>query len=241
MSSKLKVIGSGSQGNSYALYCGSEILLIELGLSEKDIKKAIDFEINRVVGCIASHTHGDHLAPNTVKSLLKYGLNILSTPEASNRFNGVKDISKGRKYKLGSFFIQPIPVEHNVECYAFIIEHESIGKCLFATDLNCFPSRIKGLNHIFIEANYSEDIIVNNACRNSFSSSASNNHLDIEQTIEILKQNYSSDLQTVVLLHLSDSNSNASEFLNSTREQLGFQNVYIAEKGLIIELNKEEF
>lgn len=241
ITSKIKVIGSGSQGNSYALYCGNEILLIELGVPEKYIKKAIDFEIDRVVGCIATHIHGDHLLPTTVKSFLKYGINIISTPEASEKYIGIKAVYKCHKYKIGSFFIQPIPVEHNAECYAYIIDHELIGKCLFATDLNRFPYKIKNLNHIFIEANYSEDIIVDNACNNNFNSSASTNHLDIDKTIEILKENYSSSLQTVILLHLSYYNSNASEFLKKTSVELGFSNVFIADSDLVVELKKEEF
>lgn len=239
--SKIKVIGSGSKGNSYALYCGDEILLIELGVPERTIKKAIDFDIDKVVGCIASHIHGDHLLPNTVNAFLKYGVIILSTPESSKRYSGIKAVYKGHKYKIGNFFIQPIPVEHNAECYAYIIEHDLIGKCLFATDLNCFPYKIKNLNHIFIEANYSEDIIVYNACIKNFNSSASNNHLEINKTIEIIKHNYSIDLQTVILLHLSDINSNAKEFKDITMQETFFSNIFIADEGLVVELNKEEF
>lgn len=241
MSSKLQVIGSGSQGNSYALYCGNEILLIELGLPEKSIKKAIDFELEKVIGCLASHTHLDHLLPNTANAFLRFGIPILSTSEAKEKIKGIKYIQPKTKVRVGSFTVQPIPVSHNVECFAFIIEHELIGKCLFATDLNGFPYRIKDLNHIFIEANYSEDIIVNNACCNSWNNSASDNHLEITQAVEIIKENYTSKLQTVVLLHLSAGNSNAKQFAEITIRETSLFNVFIADKGLEIELKKEEF
>lgn len=52
----LKVIGSNSSGNSYALQCNNEILLIEAGLSyKKEILPAINWEGGKVVGCLVSH------------------------------------------------------------------------------------------------------------------------------------------------------------------------------------------
>lgn len=61
MKIKLKVLGSGSSGNSYALIADNgEILAIEAGCKFMDFKKMIDWRISDVVGCIVSHEHGDH-------------------------------------------------------------------------------------------------------------------------------------------------------------------------------------
>lgn len=55
----VKCIGTGSSGNSYALYDNSgKILLLDLGVREKDIKKAIDYRILDVVGAVVTHEHG---------------------------------------------------------------------------------------------------------------------------------------------------------------------------------------
>ena len=59
---KLKVIGSSSKGNGYALIADDEILLIEAGCKLIEVKKAIDWQIGKVVGCLVSHRHGDHAA-----------------------------------------------------------------------------------------------------------------------------------------------------------------------------------
>jgi succinate dehydrogenase/fumarate reductase flavoprotein subunit len=56
-----------------------------------------------------------------------------------------------------------------------------------------------------------------------------------------LKENFSSSMNTVVLLHLSNGNSNDTMFKSRVSEELGFFNVHIASKGLKIELNKEDF
>ena len=43
----LKVIGTGSKGNSYLLENRYESLLIECGMPITDIKKAVDFELKK--------------------------------------------------------------------------------------------------------------------------------------------------------------------------------------------------
>lgn len=54
----LKCIASGSKGNCYALVSDREILLIEAGVRLIEVKKAIDFQISKVGGCVVSHEHG---------------------------------------------------------------------------------------------------------------------------------------------------------------------------------------
>ena len=55
----VRCIGSGSSGNSYALYDNSgKILLLDLGMPRKEILKAIDFKVSDVVGAVVSHGHG---------------------------------------------------------------------------------------------------------------------------------------------------------------------------------------
>lgn len=53
----LKTIATGSSGNSYALMNDKEILLLDLGVSEKVIKKAIDFRVSDIAGCLVTHKH----------------------------------------------------------------------------------------------------------------------------------------------------------------------------------------
>ena len=55
----VRCIGSGSKGNSYALYDNdNNILLLDLGMTEKEILKAIDYGVSDVAGCVVSHEHG---------------------------------------------------------------------------------------------------------------------------------------------------------------------------------------
>lgn len=56
--SRLITIGTGSSGNAYILECHNEILLLELGVGWSDIKKALNFDLSKVVGVCVSHSHG---------------------------------------------------------------------------------------------------------------------------------------------------------------------------------------
>lgn len=93
---------------------------------------------------------------------------------------------------------------------------------------------------MFIEANYSSQVIEDNAVENRWNSSASTSHMEINTTIDVIKHNLSSSLKTICLLHLSDVNSDESMFKQMVWKETG-RACYIAEKGLEIELNKEEF
>lgn len=153
----------------------------------------------------------------------------------------VKVLKKGVKTRIGGFLVQPIPVSHSVECYAFLIEHRDFGRLVFCTDCDSFPYKIKNVNHWLIESNYSEDLVIARMCDGYDSRSQSGNHLEINDTIDALKQNYSTALQTVVLLHLSDGNSSANEFKKRVQQELGFDRVFVADKGLEVELSKDGF
>ena len=56
--SRLITVGSGSSGNSYILECENETLLLELGVGWNEIKKALNFDLSKVVGVCVSHSHG---------------------------------------------------------------------------------------------------------------------------------------------------------------------------------------
>ncbi len=48
----MKCMGSGSSGNGYALISDDEILLIECGISAKEMLRVIDYQTGKVAGCL---------------------------------------------------------------------------------------------------------------------------------------------------------------------------------------------
>lgn len=235
----LSVISSSSVGNCYILDCGSEQLIIELGCSWNDILCNLNYDLSSVCAALVTHKHQDHA--KSISNALRYGLSVYSCEDVQSIHSEVKVLKRGVKTRIGSFIVQPIPVEHSCECYAFLIENKNMGRLVFVTDCSSFPYKIKNVNHFLVEANYSDDIAIDNMCNGFDNRSLSNQHLEINDTIDALKRNYSSGLQTICLLHLSSGNSNADEFKQRVKDELGFSNVHVADKGLTINLDKDEF
>ena len=142
---------------------------------------------------------------------------------------------------MGGFLVQPLNLEHSCECIGFIISHPSCGKILFATDCMVFPYKIKDCNHILIEANWSQDVTVDNLCDGIDMRSHYENHLELNDAISALRENYSGALMNVVLLHLSANNSDEEMFVDRVKDELCFDNVFIAKSGLEIDLSPCEF
>lgn len=236
---KLIVIDSGSQGNSYLLQCENETLIIELGVSWKDILQSLNYDLSKISGALCSHIHKDH--SKSVLNAIRHAVDVYSCHDVQNTYKDVKVLQKRKKTQIGGFKVQPIELQHSVECYGFLIEHEEFGKIVFATDCNSIPYKFKNVNHFIVESNYSLDLMIDDICDNVFSKSASQNHMDIEDTIEFLKNSITSNCQSITLIHLSSQNADAKLFKQKVQDELSFYNVNIAKKGLVIELNKEEF
>lgn len=234
----LRVISSGSNGNSYILETVKNKLLIELGIKWGDILKGLNYKLDGVCAAIVSHIHQDH--SKSIPNALKYQLPIYSCKEVSDKFKGVILIEPGKKYRIGEFIVQPIPVEHNCENYAYVIDNEESGRTLFITDCVRFPYRIKGCNNILCECNYSNDIILDHMMNGYEIRSQNQYHMELEDTIECIKNNISSELNTLTICHLSDCQSDERMFADRIYDEMGIM-PKIASKGLIVELNKEEF
>ena len=116
-----------------------------------------------------------------------------------------------------------------------------MGKMLFATDLMYFPYKIKDVNHFLIEANYDEDILIDNHINAEEGQSSPENHMSIDDCIGAIELNYSPSLQNIVLIHLSGTNADAERFKERVSSEFATDNVFVAEKGLEIELKESEF
>ena len=238
----LRVLGSSSSGNCYLLENETECLMIECGIPIKEVKKAMNFNMRKIVGCIASHRHNDHI--RHLKEVLECGIPIYTndeTVEAAEVIYGelLHGVPEKKPFILGNFKITPFYVPHdNTPCFAYQIYHEDIGKLLFLTDLEYCKYRFKDVSQILVEANYSKDII--NQDNPNFEH-VSRGHMELNTTLGFLCTNDNPSLMNVVLLHLSDSNSNSEYFSQKVKEIVTSASVYVADKGMEIELNKEPF
>lgn len=222
---KLKVLGSGSSGNCYILESETEALIIEAGLPFMEVKKALNFNVKKIVGVVAGHSHKDHSG-----FIYQYkGICPIYKPYEVNKPHE----------RFGNFFLKAFPLVHDVECYGFYIQHPDIGTLVYATDTEYIKYRFKNINHILVEANYRDDLIDNEAVNREH---VLRGHMSLQTALDFISTNDTVNLRTVCLLHLSKSNSDSDLFLKKARETVKYgADCYIAEKGLEISLDLVPF
>lgn len=242
----LKVIGTGSTGNAYLLRAeNGETLMIECGVLIKDIQKALDFDFSKLVGCIVTHEHNDHA--KSINDLLDRGVEVYATAgtlDAKKANRGIV-IEKQDQFHLGGFSIMAFKTIHDAaDPVGFLIYHDECGLTLFLTDTAYVEYKFPGLNNVIIEANYDMDIIREKYNKDSDLQFLKNrvltSHFNIDNCIDFLKVNDLTKLNNIVLIHLSDSNSNEAEFKSKVENATG-KNVSVANNGLEIEFNKTPF
>lgn len=239
----LKVIGSGSKGNAYLLESPTGTLLLECGIKFKDIQKALNFNLSKVRGCLISHEHQDHC--KVAKDVIKAGIDIYTQTETAQQIGLYKShrmniISHGQQFYVGDFIILPLEAQHDVPCLAFLIQYRPTGeKILFATDTFYLKHRFNGLNYILIESNYCKDTLDANIEAGYIPPEMKNrlltSHFSLEHVKEFLKANDLSKVRKIILLHLSDSNSDAERMVREITELTG-KDTEIAKAGKNIEL-----
>lgn len=239
----LRCCGSGSSGNSYALIADNgEILAIEAGCKFLDFKKMIDWKISNVVGCIVSHEHGDHA--RYIKDFMQSGIPVYTAFETQSALETITGectiaIPPRTVWQTGSFSVTPFNVPHDteIECYGYLIKHEEMGQLLFLTDLEYCKYNFSKLNieHIMVEANYDMELVDRDEPNYEH---RLRGHMSLDTALKFISTNDNPTLRNVVLIHLSDKSGDPALFKQKTEETVKCgANVYIAEKGLEVDIN----
>jgi ribonuclease BN (tRNA processing enzyme) len=115
---------------------------------------------------------------------------------------------------------------------------------LFITDTYYCKYTFPGLNNIIIEANYSKEIIDKKFGPDSDKEFLRNrilkSHFSLANCKDILSANDLSQVNNIVLIHLSDSNSDEKQFKKEIHE-LTNKNVIVASNGMNIPFLKTPF
>ena len=219
----LKVLGSGSSGNCYILESDTEALIIEAGLPFREVKKALDFNVRKIVGVICSHGHKDH--SGYVGEYEKAGIPVFKPYEGK----------KAACYR--SFIIKTFELVHDVSCYGFYIWNPEMGSLIYASDTEYIKYRFKELNHILVEANYSKELVDRDSVKYKHQITG---HMEIGTTCEFIEANRNPALRNVILLHLSEESGSPEEFQTKAEKMVDCP-VYVASKGLEVDLRLVPF
>lgn len=216
------VLKTGSKGNCYILKADKEWLIIEAGISFKEILAGINYELENVVGCLVTHEHKDH--SKAVKDLLESGIDVYATQGTFNELkinhHRANILRVEKTIKIGNFTILAFDVVHDAnEPVGFLIYHKKFGKVLFLTDAAYCDYNFKNVNSIFIECNYIKKKLKESDLCRSVKDRIILSHFELSDVISFLNNNNNENLKKVVLIHLSDKNSDAEIMKDTIQDE----------------------
>ncbi len=237
---KLAVVGTGSTGNGYLLSHGCDMLLLDAGVPLKKIYNSIGYNLSVLDGCLLSHAHGDHSM--SAKALVNLYVDTVMSKDTAmllgldNMYYPQLLTDTQDTITLGNWKIKAFSLEHDTDNLGFYIYHpDTKQKILYATDSGYIRSAPVGVNVLIIECNYIEAMIKTEEMQDRYSRVKAG-HMSLERLVSYLKKIDTSKLTHVILIHLSDTNSNEAVIVD-TIEKLTGVTVIAATNEMIIDLD----
>jgi phosphoribosyl 1,2-cyclic phosphodiesterase len=215
----LAVLGSGSSGNS-ALVCHEDTrILVDAGLSARQLCErlnALGVEPDSLSAIVLTHEHGDHTRGLEV-FCRKRQIPIYATLHtAAIVRDGIgaplawRQFEAGNSFRVGGVEIHSFPVPHDaVDPVGFRFEcgRTALG---ILSDVGhvtrLILDRLQGVDTLFAEANYDEVLLMNDTKRPWSTKQRISNrhgHLSNDQAAELVATIAGPNLHRVVLGHLS--------------------------------------
>lgn len=244
MSLFITSLNSGSNGNCYYIGNDTEAVLIDVGISCREIEKRmkrLGLGIEKVKAVFISHEHSDHIKglPTLVK---KYLLPVYITP--STLQNGrlqfeealLKTFNAHETVCIGELSITAFPKFHDAsDPHSFVISCKGICVGVF-TDIGtpCLNviNYFQQCHAAFLEANYDEEMLgkgeyptyLKNRIRGG------TGHLSNRQALELFMTHRPGFMSLLLLAHLSKNNNKpelVQELFNAFAETV---NIIIASR-----------
>jgi phosphoribosyl 1,2-cyclic phosphodiesterase len=227
MKVRFMCLSSGSSGNCFYLGTEKYGILIDAGISLRNIRKMlkeIEVDMSSICGVFVTHDHADHIKAVGVIGE-KLNIPIYSTELV---FQGIKNsycvteklsplnmryIEKEQPITLEDFRIESFEVPHDgTDNVGYSIEID--GKVFtFLTDLGEITPTAKRFilraNYLVIEANYDKEMLAMGRYPAYLKQriASKTGHMCNEDTAEFLAHNFTDKLRYIWLCHLSKDNN----------------------------------
>lgn len=218
---KTSLLASGSKGNSVLLESGQTRVLIDAGLSARELRKRLDsvaVEAESIDALLITHEHGDHVRglgplvrqldlPVYLQTDLAGKLPDIGKPEC------VREFVDGEDFTIKDLTIRPFAVTH--DCLApvgFTLDSE-FGKVGVATDLGVatrlVTERLQDCRVLVIETNHDEELLRDGPYPWKLKQRVRSNHGHLSNNAagDLLQSLLWGGLETVFLGHLSETNN----------------------------------
>lgn len=216
---RFSVLGSGSGGNAAVVECDGFRLMIDAGLSAKQLVvrlRQTGIDPASLQGILLTHEHGDHV--RGLKVFLKqFNIPVFTTPATARvvREAGIdggtwKFFEAGQIFRMGPLNIDSFAIQHDaVDPVGFVLADES-RRLGFVSDAGfvtrSMTERLRNLSGLFVEANYDENLLAADTKRPWSTKqriSSRHGHLSNTQVGDLIREISHASLGRVVLGHLS--------------------------------------
>ncbi len=234
---KFCVLGSGSKGNATYLESGGTSILIDAGMSGKELDKrlsAIGVELSAIDAILVTHEHNDHIQGVGILSrracipVYANSATFSAAARIVNRLFSYNEFETGGTFYFRNLEIHPFSISHDTEDpVGFRISdgEVSFGYCTDTGKVSrLMLHRLASCQALVLESNHDIEMLQNGTYPPYLKQRirSSHGHLDNTQTAVFLKELVHEKLQHVVLAHLSEENNHpeiafhaAAEALNS--------------------------
>lgn len=241
----VSLLASGSTGNSIFIQEGTTRVLVDAGLTGKEIEKRlrlIEVDISSLQAIVVSHEHADHIrGVGVLARRLKLPVWITQgTLNASNSiFQGPEQIQvfeNDKRFQIGDIAFQPFPLSHDAaDPVNFVIfgDGSQVG---IATDMGIVTQLVyhwlRDSDFVIIEANYDRDLLMQGSYPWDLKRriSSSHGHLSNFRASEVLSRLAEEGLKKAVLAHLSRENNRpdlAERVCNERLEAQGITDFFL--------------
>lgn len=232
------MLASGSKGNCVVLEGDSNTILIDAGLSAKEILVRMEragLDATRIDAMLVTHEHGDHTRGVDVLAR-KLEIPVHATEGTLADFLNHRRASAkplvhatcrdGEPFRIGDLIIEPFATSHDAaEPCGFMIKEADLcfGYC---TDTGIITPHVHDiLRHcdgIVLESNHCPDMLQNGPYPESLKRRirSKRGHLSNPAAAECLRD-FGKDVPHVILAHLSETNNTTDKALVSARNGLG--------------------
>lgn len=237
-------LNSGSNGNCYYIGNDNEAVLIDAGLSCREIEKRmkrLGLLIKNVKALFVSHEHTDHIFGIPVLAK-KYQLPVYITTATLQYSGFTMDkhlIVPFRTYapvSIGALSITPFPKFHDAsDPHSFIVEGNAVKVGVF-TDIGVVCEHVtrhfKQCNAAFLEANYDEEMLATGRYPYYLKERirSINGHLSNNAALQLFTSHKSSSMSHLILSHLSKNNNRPELVQQLFNEHAGTTRIIIASR-----------
>ena len=218
---KITALASGSNGNCYYFATKNEAVLVDVGISCKQVllrMEKLGLDITLVKGILVTHEHSDHIRGIEVLSR-KFNVPVYITKRTFENSglhiqeHLLKLIDRGDELKIGEIDIMPFCKNHDAAEPCSYALHYSGRKVCVMTDIGKKCDNV--VNHIgdcdavFLESNY-DDVMLEEGGYPIYLKrriAGDNGHLSNYQAALLILEHATPKLKHVFLSHLSGNNN----------------------------------